>query len=96
MKILKNIPIPPKHQFEPLLKMEIGDCVEFTSEDSNLHGVGLSIRSSASSTNCFVRRDRPPVQVSESFGRLQGLAVPLVGPDDVCVGVGSFFGAGKI
>ena len=32
MKILKNIPIPPKHQFEPLLKMEIGDCVEFTNE----------------------------------------------------------------
>ena len=31
MKILKDIPIPPKEQFEPLLKMEIGDCVEFTS-----------------------------------------------------------------
>ena len=31
MEILKDIPIPPKKQFEPLLKMEIGDCVEFTS-----------------------------------------------------------------
>lgn len=31
MKILKNIPIPSKEQFKPLLKMEIGDCVEFTS-----------------------------------------------------------------
>ena len=30
MKILKNIPIPPKDQFKSLLEMEIGDCVEFT------------------------------------------------------------------
>mgnify|MGYP003658632600 CR=1 FL=1 len=28
MKILKDIPIPPKHQFTYLLKMEIGDCVQ--------------------------------------------------------------------
>ena len=32
MKILKDIPIPPKHQFTYLLKMEIGDCVEFTDK----------------------------------------------------------------
>ena len=32
MKILKNIPVPPKQEFKPLLKMEIGDCVEFTNE----------------------------------------------------------------
>ena len=30
MKILKNIPIPPRIEFEYLLEMEIGDCVEFT------------------------------------------------------------------
>ena len=34
MKILKNIPIPLKNErhskFFSLLKMEIGDCVEFT------------------------------------------------------------------
>jgi hypothetical protein len=30
LEIRKDIPIPPKHQFAPLLKMEIGDCVEFT------------------------------------------------------------------
>ena len=34
LKIRKDIPIPPKHQFEPLLKMKIGDCVEFTNETS--------------------------------------------------------------
>ena len=30
LEIRKDIPVPPKHQFAPLLKMEIGDCVEFT------------------------------------------------------------------
>jgi hypothetical protein len=33
MKILKNIPVPVTYScFEPLLKMEIGDCVEFTNK----------------------------------------------------------------
>ena len=32
LEIRKDIPIPPKHQFAPLLKMEIGDCVEFTNK----------------------------------------------------------------
>ena len=36
MKILKNIPIPLKNErhskFFSLLKMEIGDCVEFTNK----------------------------------------------------------------
>ena len=30
LEIRKDIPIPPKDQFKPLLEMEIGDCVEFT------------------------------------------------------------------
>jgi len=32
MKILKDIPMPPQKEFEYLLEMEIGDCVEFTNK----------------------------------------------------------------
>jgi len=45
MKILKNIPIPVAYScFEPLLKMEIGDCVEFT-DNYNLRAATRYLRS---------------------------------------------------
>lgn len=45
MKILKNIPVPVTYScFEPLLKMEIGDCVEFT-DNYNLRAATRYLRS---------------------------------------------------
>lgn len=48
MKILKNIPIPGAYGvtsscFEPLLKMKIGDCVEFT-DNYNLRAATRYLR----------------------------------------------------
>tara|TARA_R110002050_G_C8676022_1_gene492505 strand:- start:234 stop:455 length:222 start_codon:yes stop_codon:yes gene_type:complete len=65
MEIIKNIPIPPKYEkyssFLPLLKMEIGDCVEFTDRKK------LCAANSYLNANSFKMRQKKMSKRNEPF-----------------------------